>query len=103
MQKNLLSAKSCRSCVKAKSLIINDDYICLKHGVVDEDYVCSRFEYNPHISTKCNSCNYFSISAGNTPDLGYCSLFSRRTFDGCQRQSCKLYSPKSKLYTESTG
>jgi hypothetical protein len=92
--------KSCKNCLKSFSISINGDYICKHKGVVSGDYFCKKHKYfdlsqiNVKL-LKCIDCSYFVEPENQiTQNIGICSIFTERQFNGTQKKACSRIKPK---------
>ncbi len=97
--------KTCGNCAHGKPMYINKDILCMMHGPVAPDYVCSKHVFRPEAKSfndtpyKCIDCEYFipNKTDGGISTFGLCSLFSVREYDGTKRRSCSKFIKKSNI------
>jgi hypothetical protein len=95
---------NCNNCARGIKLNVNNDILCRIHGIVSLDFVCSRYlklawsaiENKP----KCIECEFFISSQDQqeqetSPTIGFCQLFTVRSFDGEAKNACSKFCMKA--------
>ncbi len=92
--------KICTNCVHGSPVPVNHDVLCYFKGIVSGNYSCSKHRFTPinlKSKRKCIQCEFFIQSAGEdkrNKNMGYCKLFTVRTFDGTAKNACSKFSAK---------
>lgn len=92
--------KICTNCVHGSPVPVNRDILCHFKGIVSSNYCCSKHRYIPinlRLKRKCIQCEHFIHSAERgkeNKNIGYCKLFTVRTFDGTAKNACSKFSTK---------
>lgn len=96
---------SCSNCARGIKLNINNDVLCRINGIVSLDFVCSKYlklawsamENKP----KCIECEFFIAGQERqeeqeaSPVIGFCQLFTVRSFDGEVKNACSKFCMKA--------
>jgi hypothetical protein len=93
---------SCSNCARGIKLNINNDILCKINGIVSLDFVCSKYlklawsaiENKP----KCIECEFFIPGQEDheiSPTIGFCQLFTVRSFDGEVKNACSKFCIKT--------
>lgn len=99
--------RCCSSCSKGITNNFNKDILCRINGMVSRDYICSKYKAvaqpgNTKSSrARCMDCEFFileSTGINQSPNMGYCQLFTVRQFNGEQKKSCSKFCPKPEYY-----
>lgn len=98
--------KTCKNCVYAIKIVVNNDLLCLRKGAVSPAYSCGRHKMisfaEPEIYKKnnCAECAHYLLKTGvsvNDMHSGVCRLFSVRYFDGRKRNACSKFEHRQEL------
>jgi hypothetical protein len=102
---------NCSNCAIGIRVKVNSDILCRIHGAVSNNYRCSRYirkvtawsattpsaASTVERTTKCIECEYFVSSRTgkeHNPAIGYCELFTVRTYNGRSKNACSKFRKK---------
>lgn len=107
------SIQDCRSCIFGSSMIVNGDILCRIKGAVSKNHTCRKYRPSPfHLNStsfdvqkNCAGCRFFTtdpedndpvkkLMNRHTPEIGLCSLFSVRKYNGITRKACSKFVSK---------
>lgn len=92
--------RSCNTCINGLTNSLNRDILCRINGIVSQDFSCSKYRAIPKFRSllarrnKCVDCEFYIIDAANSVDpvsIGFCQLFTVRTFNGETKNACSKF------------
>jgi len=98
-----IQKRTCANCVHGSPVPVNCDILCYFKGIVSSNYCCSKHRYTPinlKSKRKCIQCEYFIQSAEGSKNIGYCKLFTVRTYDGNFKNACSKFSKRQEMKQE---
>jgi hypothetical protein len=113
---NIISKSECSTCIMGFSMVVNGDILCRIKGAVSKNYICRKYKRSPFIlnasartmGDTCAECRFFQVDPSdndpvrmlmnlNSPEVGLCSLFSVRKYNGRTRKACSKFISKDTL------